>query len=174
MSIGHNQASDVQAIPWEDLPPLPSSNPQSARDLLQLLSSLQPSFDFTKYLQPLNPLSSPQSSPSSPGSGVQWESGQVKFQCTIEDCGKHFRDRSKLKRHMLVHTVRTRQGERPYECQYCERRFSLDFNLRTHMRTHSGEKPYQCQYCGKRFTQSSNLTSHFKTHRTCHQRNLFS
>jgi uncharacterized Zn-finger protein len=174
MSRGQYQASDAKAIPWEDLPPLPSSTPQSARGASSLQSPIQATFDFTRYLQSLISLPNPPTPVPSSVSETEKEGRKVKFMCAIEDCGKHFRDRSKLKRHMLVHTVRTRQGERPYECHHCGKSFSLDFNLRTHMRTHSGEKPYHCQYCGKQFTQSSNLTSHFKTHRTCHQRNLFS
>ena len=85
--------------------------------------------------------------------------GEKLFICEI--CKKKFLDNSKLRRHSLVHS-----GEKPYSCPICSKKFSLDFNLKTHMRIHSGEKPYACIYpgCFKRFSQSSNLSAHEKIH----------
>ena len=85
--------------------------------------------------------------------------GEKLFICNV--CQKRFLDNSKLRRHSLVHS-----GEKPYSCPVCNKKFSLDFNLKTHMRIHSGEKPYACIYpgCFKRFSQSSNLCSHEKIH----------
>lgn len=87
--------------------------------------------------------------------------GERNYVCQFEGCNKSFPDKSKLKRHQLVHTK-----EKHYQCEICGKRFSLDFNLRTHIRTHTGLKPYACEYpgCNKRFTQGSNLSSHMKVH----------
>lgn len=79
------------------------------------------------------------------------------------ECGKAFSERSKLKRHFVVHT-----GDRPYLCTFegCGKRFSLDFNLRTHVRIHTGEKRFVCHFegCHKRFVQSNNLKAHLLIH----------
>ena len=82
---------------------------------------------------------------------------RVLRECTV--CLKGFRERSKLMRHMLVHT-----GERPFPCNLCGKSFSVDYNLKTHMRIHTGERPFQCsaQGCSKAFTQSGNLKAHIQ------------
>lgn len=51
-------------------------------------------------------------------------------------------------------------GEKPFQCTYCEKAFSVKDYLTKHIRTHTGEKPYTCPYCEKRFTQRSALTVH--------------
>jgi uncharacterized Zn-finger protein len=91
---------------------------------------------------------------------VKNENAQSEIGVSCEICSKAFKEKHKLKRHMMVHT-----GEKPFPCEICGKNFALEYNLKTHIRIHTGEKPFKCEYsdCGKSFTQSGNLKTHMRT-----------
>eukprot|EP01083_Nonionella_stella_P078909 216224_1 len=83
--------------------------------------------------------------------------------CEVDGCGKAFVERSKLKRHMMVHT-----GERPHQCPYadCKKDFGLDYNLRKHIQAmHSGDQ-LQCPRpgCTNRYMDENALKQHLASH----------
>lgn len=102
------------------------------------------------------------------------------FVCSV--CDKGFVINFELTRHMRTVSIQSldhhwtsnnihysisilqHTGQKPYACNYCDRRFS-DFGSRVkHQRTHTGERPYACQECGKTFTYSHVLSSHMLIH----------
>lgn len=75
-------------------------------------------------------------------------------------CGKAFKTRTHRDQHMnSVHL-----GERPHECEICDRKFGQKNQLTKHIRTHTGEKPYKCEYCDKTFTTKMNCQVHQRSH----------
>ncbi len=57
------------------------------------------------------------------------------------------------------------EGEKPFACSVCHRRFLYRGTLKRHLLLHTGEKPYMCQYCDKSFNQISHKTKHEHVHR---------
>lgn len=92
--------------------------------------------------------------------------GGKKFICKHNDCGKVFRFKSEMERHMAIHS-----SSRPYKCQYknCIKTFKRSDALENHIRcSHKREAAYVCPFpgCEMPFATRSSFQVHVLIHNT--------
>jgi len=91
---------------------------------------------------------------------TQIETPKNKHFC--EKCNKNFSTITNLKNHiMTIH-----EHNRPFKCPYpnCEKSYSIQSRLYSHIKIHSAVKPYICKICNKGFNEKGNLKTHQRFH----------
>ena len=83
---------------------------------------------------------------------------KVTFSCEI--CGKSCKTKSKLNEHSKTHYV-----GKPFECEFCKKKFSVENNLKIHLQTHHLlQDTFECILCEKKYYSKENLHIHERTH----------
>ncbi|KAM5220953.1 zinc finger X-chromosomal protein isoform 7-T7 [Ctenodactylus gundi] len=87
------------------------------------------------------------------------------YPCMI--CGKKFKSRGFLKRHMKNHPEHL--AKKKYRCTDCDyttnKKISLHNHLESHKLTNKAEKAIECDECGKHFSHSGALFTHKMVHK---------
>jgi len=92
------------------------------------------------------------------------EEERKKFVCKHAGCGKIFRYKSEIERHIATHSE-----SRPFVCQYdnCFKAFKRSDALENHVRSsHTKETPFACPFpdCGMKFTTHGSFRYHVLKH----------
>uniref|UniRef100_A0A3B3Z769 C2H2-type domain-containing protein n=1 Tax=Periophthalmus magnuspinnatus TaxID=409849 RepID=A0A3B3Z769_9GOBI len=71
-----------------------------------------------------------------------------------------------LKLMLMLTDVSSSAGEKPFQCEFCERRFANSSDRKKHSQVHTASKPYDCKAlgCTKSYTHPSSLRKHMKVH----------
>jgi hypothetical protein len=85
------------------------------------------------------------------------------YNCLLPDCGKTFKFKSEMKRHLAIHS-----NERPFTCAFpdCGKTFKRADALSNHFRIHSKSTPFDCPVadCKQQFNTKSALRYHLLKH----------
>lgn len=60
--------------------------------------------------------------------------------------------------------ARKHAGDKPHKCDMCPKMFNHKTDLRRHLCCHTGRKPYACEICGKGFIRKDHMIKHVDTH----------
>ena len=101
--------------------------------------------------------------PDSCASKEQTLDGKHNLKC--EKCGRVFKYRSLLNRHLLSHSLKKR-----HKCELCGKTCKTKQSLSVHMRVHNGKWPYRCSVCNKGFHHKIQMDKHASIHETAQSR----
>jgi len=89
--------------------------------------------------------------------------GKKSHLCTFPGCGKIFKFKSEISRHLVIHFV-----DRPFTCpvEACGKAFKRADALENHVRIHTQNLPFECEHpgCGHKFVTKSALRYHLLKH----------
>eukprot|EP00088_Acartia_fossae_P048134 TRINITY_DN5243_c0_g1_i1.p1 TRINITY_DN5243_c0_g1~~TRINITY_DN5243_c0_g1_i1.p1 ORF type:complete len:541 (-),score=41.31 TRINITY_DN5243_c0_g1_i1:320-1942(-) len=90
--------------------------------------------------------------------GIKLEKSKHFFPCP--QCGKVLNSKYNLQQHIML----KHENHKPFSCDVCNKKFSLQFYLNSHMKIHTKEMPFTCSYCNKSFARKVALKNHEMQH----------
>lgn len=77
-------------------------------------------------------------------------------QCSI--CGQSFSTQLNLRRH--IQTIH--EGLKPYACPICQKQFTSQHYVKTHMTHHKGERKFKCKFCDLTYRDPGSASGHMR------------